>query len=151
MVQVDSDWVRRFNAILGTLRRTLLVTIVLLGGGVIAVVGNTIRLEILNRRPEIEVTRLVGGSRGFVRRPFLYTGALYGLLAGLLGWIIVALAMRALLAPAVELARAYGSPFLLSGPSLRELGWMLLAGVGLGWTGAWIAAGRQLSRIEPTG
>jgi cell division transport system permease protein len=151
MVQVDSDWVRRFNAILGTLRRTLLVTIVLLGGGVIAVVGNTIRLEILNRRPEIEVTRLVGGSRGFVRRPFLYTGALYGLLAGLLGWIIVALAMRALLAPAVELARAYGSPFLLSGPSLRELGWMLLAGVGLGWIGAWIAAGRQLSRIEPTG
>lgn len=150
MVQVDSDWVRRFNAILGTLRRTLLVAVVLLGGGVIAVVGNTIRLEILNRRAEIEVTRLVGGSRGFVRRPFLYTGTLYGLLAGLLGWLIVAVAMRALLAPAVELARAYGSPFLLSGPSLRELGWMLLGGIVLGWLGAWIAASRQLSRIEPT-
>ena len=150
MVQVDSDWVRRFNAILDTLRRTLLVAVVLLGGGVIAVVGNTIRLEILNRRAEIEVTRLVGGSRGFVRRPFLYTGTLYGLLAGLLGWLIVAVAMRALLAPAVELARAYGSPFLLSGPSLRELGWMLLGGIVLGWLGAWIAASRQLARIEPT-
>ena len=91
-----------------------------------------------------------GGSRGFVRRPFLYTGALYGLLAGLVGWTIVALAMRALLAPAVELARAYGSGFLLSGPSLAELGWMLGAGVGLGLIGAWIAAGRHLSRIEPS-
>ena len=149
-VQVDSDWVRRFNAILGTLRRTLLVAAVLLGIGVIAVVGNTIRLEILNRRAEIEVTRLVGASRGFVRRPFLYTGALYGLLAGILGWIIVALAMRALLAPAVELARAYGSAFLLSGPSLRELGSLVGVGAALGWLGAWIAAGRHLSRIEPS-
>jgi cell division transport system permease protein len=150
IVQVDSDWVRRFNAILGALRRTLLVAVVLLGGGVIAVVGNTIRLEILNRRAEIEVTRLVGGSRGFVRRPFLYTGTLYGVFAGLLAWLIVAAAMRALLAPAVELARAYGSPFVLAGPSLRELGWMVLGGVVLGWLGAWIAASRQLSRIEPT-
>jgi len=149
-VQVDSDWVRRFNAILGTLRRTLLVAAVLLGIGVIAVVGNTIRLEILNRRAEIEVTRLVGASRGFVRRPFLYTGALYGLLAGILGWVIVALAMRALLAPAVELARAYGSAFLLSGPSLRELGSLIGVGAALGWLGAWIAAGRHLSRIEPS-
>ena len=149
-VQVDSDWVRRFNAILGTLRRTLLVAAVLLGIGVIAVVGNTIRLEILNRRAEIEVTRLVGASRGFVRRPFLYTGALYGLLAGILGWIIVALAMRALLAPAVELARAYGSAFLLAGPSLRELGSLVGVGAALGWLGAWIAAGRHLSRIEPS-
>jgi cell division transport system permease protein len=148
-VQVDSDWVRRFSAILGTVRRALLVAAVLLGGGVVAVVGNTIRLEILNRRAEIEVTRLVGGSRGFVRRPFLYTGALYGLLAGVVGWIIVVLAMRALLAPAVELARAYGSAFLLSGPSPRELGWMVAGGVGLGWIGAWVAAGRQLARIEP--
>ena len=149
-VQVDSDWVRRFNAILGTLRRTLLVAAVLLGIGMIAVVGNTIRLEILNRRAEIEVTRLVGASRGFVRRPFLYTGALYGLLAGILGWIIVALAMRALLAPAVELARAYGSAFLLAGPSLRELGSLVGVGAALGWLGAWIAAGRHLSRIEPS-
>jgi cell division transport system permease protein len=149
-VQVDSEWVRRFGAILATLRRTLLIAAVLLGGGVIAVVGNTIRLEILNRRAEIEVTRLVGGSRGFVRRPFLYTGALYGVLAGLAGWLIVAAALRALLAPAVELARAYGSPFLLAGPSLGELGWMLICGVALGWLGAWIAASRQLSRIEPS-
>ena len=149
-VQIDSDWVRRFNAILETLRRALLVAAVLLGVGVIAVVGNTIRLEIQNRRAEIEVTRLVGGSRGFVRRPFLYTGTLYGLLAGVVGWGIVSLAMRALLAPAVELARAYGSPFVLAGPNLAELGWLILAGVGLGWLGAWIAASGQLARLEPT-
>lgn len=149
-VQVDGDWVRRFNAMLDTVRRVLLIAAVLLGGGVIAVVGNTIRLEILNRRPEIEVTQLVGGSRGFIRRPFLYTGTLYGVLAGLLGWAIVTLALRSLLGPAIELARAYGSPFVLAGPSLHELGWIVGTGAGFGWIGAWMATNRQLSRIKPT-
>ncbi|HVW68328.1 MAG TPA: permease-like cell division protein FtsX, partial [Steroidobacteraceae bacterium] len=78
VVQIDSEWVMRFNAILDFLRRLLVIAAVLLGAGVLAVIGNTIRLEILNRRAEIEVTKLVGGSNGFVRRPFLYTGALYG-------------------------------------------------------------------------
>jgi cell division transport system permease protein len=73
-VQLDRDWVLRFSAILELLRRTVLITAALLGTGVVAVVGNTIRLEILNRRAEIEVTKLVGGTNGFVRRPFLYAG-----------------------------------------------------------------------------
>src|SRR5262249_48615087 len=76
LVQVDTEWVMRFNAILGVLRRLLGIAAVLLGAGVLGVIGNTIRLEILNRRTEIEVTKLVGGSNSFVRRPFLYTGVL---------------------------------------------------------------------------
>ncbi len=82
LVQIDSEWVMRFNAILDVMRKVLLIIAALLGLGVLAVVGNTIRLEILNRRAEIEVTKLVGGSNGFVRRPFLYTGTLYGLIGG---------------------------------------------------------------------
>jgi len=148
-VQLDGDWVARFNAILALLRRLLLLAAGLLGLGVIAVVGNTIRLEIQNRRAEIEVTKLVGGTNAFVRRPFLYTGALYGLLGGLCAFLIVAVALW-LLAPFVtRLARTYGSQFALHGPGMRDLGILLGGGTLLGWVGAWMAAGRHLARIEP--
>ncbi len=148
-VQLDRDWVQRFGAMLELLRRMVLITAALLGVGVAAIVGNTLRLEILNRRTEIEVTKLVGGSNAFVRRPFLYAGALYGLGAGLLAWCIVASARAMLLPAALQLAAAYGSQFVLQGPSPRDLGILTLAGMVLGWAGGWIAAGRQLARIEP--
>jgi cell division transport system permease protein len=148
-VQLDRDWVLRFSAILELLRRVVLITAVLLGAGVIAVVGNTIRLEILNRRNEIEVTKLVGGTNGFVRRPFLYAGVLYGLLAGAIAWGLVAIAQACLAPAAMRLAAAYGSGFQLQGPNLAELGALLASGVLLGWLGAFFAAARQLSRIEP--
>ena len=119
-VQLDRDWVLRFSAILELLRRVVLITAVLLGAGVIAVVGNTIRLEILNRRAEIEVTKLVGGTNAFVRRPFLYAGVLYGIVAGSLAWGLVALARASLAPAALRLATAYGSQFTLQGPSLAR-------------------------------
>jgi len=99
LVQVDSDWVMRFNAILDVMRQVLNITAALLGVGVLAVVGNTIRLEILNRRAEIEVTKLVGGSNRFVRRPFLYTGLLYVLGGALLAWGIISLTVALLARP----------------------------------------------------
>jgi len=148
-VQLDRDWALRFGAILELLRRTVLITAVLLGSGVVAVVGNTIRLEILNRRAEIEVTKLVGGTNAFVRRPFLYAGVLYGIAAGAIAWGVVALAELSLAPAAAHLAAAYGSHFALRGPDRRELEVLLGGGVGLGWLGAWIAAARQLARIEP--
>jgi cell division transport system permease protein len=122
---------------------------VLLGVGVLAVVGNTIRLEIHNRRAEIEVTKLVGGSNAFVRRPFLYTGLFYGLLGSLLAAFLVWLGLYLLGGPVGRLAATYGSSFQLLSPGWRELG--ILTGVGavLGITGAWMAAARHLSRIEP--
>lgn len=149
LVQVDSDWVKRLNAILDLLRRLVLGAAVLLGVGVLAVVGNTIRLEIYARRAEIEVTKLVGGSNAFVRRPFLYTGLLYGVAGALLA---AALAWTALVlpdAPVVRLAQSYGSSFRLLSPGWRELGMLLGAGAGLGVLGAWLAAARHLARIEP--
>ena len=149
LVQLDSEWVTRFNAILGVLRAVLLVVAVLLGAAVVAVVGNTIRLEIQNRRAEIEVTKLVGGTNAFVRRPFLYTGVLYGVLAALLAWCIVSAALLALRGPAEGLARAYGSGFRVGLVGWWQLGALAASGLVLGWVGAWLATARHLARIEP--
>ena len=151
LVQMDAQWVQRFNAILAVLRQLLLIAAALLGVGVLAVIGNTIRLEIAGRRAEIEVIKLVGGSNAFVRRPFLYTGLLYGLGGALLAWGIVALAFGLLGEPVDKLARLYGSHFQLRGPSPEETGALLGAGAALGWLGAWISAARHLRSIEPRG
>ncbi len=148
-VQVDSEWVQRFNAILELLQRLLTMGAVLLGVGVLAIVGNTTRLEILNRRPEIEVTKLVGGSNAFVRRPFLYTGILYGLGGALLAWGIVALAIVILDQPVATLAQLYGSHYVLQGLMPQDVEVLLGGGVVLGWLGAWISSARHLRSIEP--
>ncbi len=149
LVQVDSEWVMRFNAILEVLRRLLLIASVLLGIGVLAIIGNTIRLEIQARRAEIEVTKLVGGSNAFVRRPFLYTGVLYGLGGALLAWGILTLVVLVLRDSVATLARLYGSHYLLEGLTPQDIGVLLGAGFVLGWLGAWIAAARHLRSIEP--
>ncbi len=149
LVQMDSAWVMRFNAILEVLRRLLLIAAALLGVGVLAVIGNTIRLEIQGRRAEIEVTKLVGGSNAYVRRPFLYTGVLYGVGGALLAWAIVAGVIAVLGEPVATLARLYGSRYQLHGPAPEEIGVLLGAGVVLGWIGAWISAARHLRSIEP--
>lgn len=148
-VQLDRDWIQRFGALIDLLRRALWISAALLGAGVIMVVGNTIRLEIRARSAEIEIIQLVGGSRAFVRRPFLYTGALYGLSAGALAWGIVAGATRALAPNAARLAAAYGQSYALAGPSLQELGLLGLSGLVLGWVGAALASGFEIARSAP--
>jgi cell division transport system permease protein len=148
-VQLDQDWVTRFSAILALLQRIAWITAGLLAVGVIAVVGNTIRLEVRSRAAQIEVTQLVGGSAAFVRRPFLYTGALYGLIAGLIAWGIVEGAQLALAPYVARLASAYGERFALSGPSIRELAALAVVGIGLGWLGAAIASQREIARSAP--
>ncbi|HEY7995543.1 MAG TPA: permease-like cell division protein FtsX [Steroidobacteraceae bacterium] len=149
LVQVDSEWVMRFNAILEVLQRVLLIAAALLGVGVLAVIGNTIRLEIQGRRAEIEVTKLVGGSNAFVRRPFLYTGVLYGLGGALLAWGILALVLLILHDPVATLAKLYGSRFELQGLAPEDVAVLLGSGFVLGWLGAWISAARHLRSIEP--
>ena len=147
--QLDAGWVLRFNAILTLLQRVLAVTALLLALGVLAIIGNTIRLEIQNRRTEIEVVKLVGGSNAFVRRPFLYTGTLYGLAGALLAWIIVMGALAVLSQPVATLAQLYGSHFSLAGPTVTEVDALLGGGIILGWMGAWVSAARHLRSIEP--
>jgi cell division transport system permease protein len=122
----------------------------LLGVGVIVIVGNTIRLDIQNRRAEIEVIKLVGGSDAFVRRPFLYSGLWYGLVGGALACLLVNAGVWLLQAPANHLASLYGSDFRLTGMDLRSIGVLVGGGSALGWLGSWIAAARHLRSIEPT-
>jgi cell division transport system permease protein len=148
-VQVDAEWVERLNAILDVLRHLLIAAAALLGLGVLAMVGNTVRLEIQNRRAEIEVVKLVGGSNRFVRRPFLYTGVLYGVAGGLIAWGLIGLAVLWLAGPVATLAHLYGSRYTLAGPALDELAWLIGGGAVLGWLGAWVSATRHLRRIEP--
>jgi cell division transport system permease protein len=149
VVQLDTQWVLRFNAILAVLRRVVLIAGVLLGAGVLAVVGNTIRLEILNRRAEIEVTKLVGGTNAFVRRPFLYTGMLYGVGGAVLAAAILEAAVLILDPSVATLAQLYGSRYSLQGPPGQVLGALFGGGMVLGWLGAWISAHRHLRSIEP--
>jgi len=122
----------------------------ILVAGVILVIGNTIRLDILNRRNEIEVMKLVGGTDGFARRPFLYSGVIYGLGGGGVALALVLLARRLLAGPLENLTRLYGSSFELSGLGWRT-GFLTLAGSALlGWLGSWIAATRHIRGIEPS-
>ncbi len=149
IVQLDTEWVTRFNAILDVVRRVVFLAAGLFALGILVIVGNTIRLDIENRRDEIEVTKLVGGSDAFVRRPFLYNGLWYGLGGGLVAWLIVALVVFVLGDPVQRIAGLYGSGFRLQGLGLT--GWLALTGggVGLGWLGSFIAATRELRGIEP--
>ncbi|HMI74702.1 MAG TPA: permease-like cell division protein FtsX, partial [Steroidobacteraceae bacterium] len=117
-VQIDTEWVKRLHAMLDLLRRVVLLTGGLLGVGIVLIVSNTIRLDILNRRAEIEVMKLVGASDGFARRPFLYSGIWYGLGGGLLALILVAIASTVLARPVAQLAFLYGSDFRLEGLKL---------------------------------
>jgi len=148
-VQVDGDWARRLTAILALLRRLALTVGGLLALGVVAVVGNIIRLEIHSRRAEIDITQLVGGSPAFIRRPFLYTGALYGGLGAVLAMLLLTIGSLLLATPVSQLAVSYGSHFALAAPGWREFAALLAAGVLLGLTGAWIAASRQLAALHP--
>ncbi|HZF28123.1 MAG TPA: permease-like cell division protein FtsX [Gammaproteobacteria bacterium] len=150
LVQVDTAWVARLRAILALAGRVVNLATVLLAVAVAMVVGNTIRLEINQRRVEIEVTKLVGGTDGFIRRPFLYLGLCYGLGGAVLAAALIAVTLALLAAPVRTLAGLYGSDFELAGLSLRELAILIGGGALLGWAGAGLATARHLRAIEPT-
>ncbi|HJR69813.1 MAG TPA: permease-like cell division protein FtsX [Gammaproteobacteria bacterium] len=149
VVQVDTAWVARLRAMLALAGRLVDFATVVLGLAVTIVVGNTIRLEINSRSVEIEVTKLVGGTDGFIRRPFLYLGFCYGLAGALVAALVVALGLLLLDAPVRAVAALYGSGFALRGLSLIETGVLLAGGALLGWAGAGLAAARHLRAIEP--
>lgn len=150
-VQLDRDWAQQLDALSGFGGQLLRVTAALLALALFAIIGNTIRLEIQSRRSEIEIARLVGASKAFVRRPFLYLGVLYGLAAALLAWGIVAAAAQALAAPLTRLAASYGQRLTIALPGPPELGVLFGAALVLSWLGAVAATARQLSgwRLPP--
>jgi cell division transport system permease protein len=149
LVQVDTEWVQRFHAILDILRRAIVIGSALLGTAIIVIIGNTIRLEIQNRREEIEVTKLIGANNAFVRRPFLWSGFWYGLFGGLLALALVRYGLFLLEEPAARLAGLYQSGVRIVALDLQESLTIVGIGVGLGLVGSWFAAARHMRRIEP--
>ncbi len=148
-VRADTDWVRRLHGMLDVARRLVTLAVIVLAVSILLIVGNTIRLDIQNRSQEIEVQKLVGGSNGFIRRPFLYSGAWYGLGGGLLALGIVQAALWALSEPVARLAGLYGSDFRLAGLKPEDALLLVGGGAALGWLGSGIAAARNMRRIEP--
>ncbi len=148
-VQVDTEWVRRFHAILDIVRQAIVIGASLLGVAIVVIIGNTIRLDIQNRREEIEVTKLIGASNAFVRRPFLWSGFWYGLFGGLLALAMVQYGLYLLEQPAARLAGLYQSATTVLSLDIRESAAILGIGVFLGLVGSWFAAARHMRRIEP--
>ena len=146
---LDMEWVQRLNALVRLSQRAVAVLGLILAMGVLLVIGNTIRLAIENRREEIIVVKLVGGSDAFVRRPFLYTGFWYGLGGALLAWLVVGLALWWLRTPLSALALLYQSDFRLEGLGPGASAGLLALGAILGLLGAWLAVARHLSAIQP--
>lgn len=144
-VEIDLAWVDRLAAILETLHRIVQVLFALLALGILLIVGNTIRLGIESRREEIGIIRLFGGTNAFVRRPFLYTGLWYGLIAGSVACALVAAATGLAAAPVERLAALYSSDFELIGLQPWSALAAIVGGGLLGLGGAWIAVSRELA------
>ncbi len=149
IAQLDLQWVRRFQAITEIAARGVLLLSTLLALAVLLVIGNTIRLEIQNQKDEIEITKLIGGTNAFIRRPFLYSGFWYGLFGGVLAWMLVSLNLWLLTEPVKKLAGLYHSNFQLTSIDLPTLMILILSSALLGLLGSWIAVARHLYAIEP--
>jgi cell division transport system permease protein len=149
IVQLDTEWVQRLVAILDLLRGVVRLTGGLLAAGVILIIGNTIRLDIQNRRDEIEVMKLVGATDGFARRPFLWTGVWYGFGGGVAAVVLVGIAVAVLSGPADRLAGLYGSAFRLRFLDARTTCATVLVSALLGWAGSWLAATHHIRAINP--
>ncbi|MGB0846208.1 MAG: permease-like cell division protein FtsX [Thiolinea sp.] len=143
-IQVDIEWIQRLRAILNIADRIVLVVAVLLGLTVLLVIGNTIRLDIENRKEEITVTRLIGATNGYIRRPFIYGGFWLGIFGGFISLVIVHFALLFLIAPVNDLAREYGSNFTLTGIGVTMTMQIIVISALLGIVGAWLAVGRYL-------
>ncbi len=147
--QLDMQWVRRLYAIMNIVERGVFILGFLLALAVLLVVGNTIRLAIQNRRKEIVVMKLIGGTDAFIRRPFLYTGFWYGLFGGIIAWLLVSFTLISISSPIEKLTALYQNQFELNGMSFLTTLTLLWLSILLGLIGSWLAVGRHLRDIEP--
>ena len=147
--QMDMQWVKRLHSIMQIMQRSVFLLTVLLSCAVLFITGNTIRLELQNRRDEVLVAKLVGATHAFIQRPFLYTGFWLGLLSGLVAWVLVSLMMVILQNPIERLSVLYNGAFDVRYLGLTDTLSLLMIASLLGVIGSWIVLHQQLKQIRP--
>jgi cell division transport system permease protein len=150
IAKLDTEWLERLYTILEIAKRSVVIVTILFSIAVLLVIGNTIRLDIQNRRQEIIVTKLIGATNAFIRRPFLYGGIWYGLLGGLMSWLIVEIGYLAIAGPLNRLNLLYQADLVLITFTFQDFIILVSSSTLLGLTGSWIAVARHLNQIEPT-
>lgn len=148
LAQVDADWIKRLYTLLELGKKAIFVLSALLGFALLAIIGNTIRLQIVTQREEVEVSKLIGATDGFIRRPFLYAGALYGLGGGLAAWLMLAGVITLFNFSVAGVADLYASNFRLDLPGAPVIAAIIFSAMAVGWVGSYIAVGRTLAQFE---
>ncbi|MDH3693596.1 MAG: permease-like cell division protein FtsX [Gammaproteobacteria bacterium] len=148
-VQIDLQWLQRLRSLIQLAQRGLWVVVAFLATGLVLIISNTIRLAILSREDEITIIDLIGGTPAFIRRPFLYSGWLQGLLGGILAWIFLALAYLLLRGPLIRLLELYQSDLHINGPGWRYGFILMVVGASLGWLASRITTERYLRQLSP--
>lgn len=147
--KLDIEWLERLHGFLDIAKELVTIIAILLFLAVVLIIGNTIRLNILNKRDEILVMKLVGATDAFIHRPFLYTGFWYGFMGGLLAWFAVLILLWWMDSSISNLAAVYQKEFSLTGLDLYSLMMMLIISIGLGLAGSAISVNRHVKEIEP--
>jgi len=150
IAKLDTEWLERLYTILEIAKRSVVIVTILFSIAVLLIIGNTIRLDIQNRYQEIIVTKLIGATNAFIRRPFLYGGIWYGLLGGLMSWIIVEIGYLAISGPLNRLNLLYQADLVLITFTFQDFIILVTSSTLLGLAGSWIAVARHLNQIEPT-
>ena len=148
-VQLDAAWARRLEAGVKLARLAVWMLATLFAFALVAVTFNTIRLQILTRREEIEVAKLIGATDSFIRRPFLYFGALQGLAGGLAAWAIIWAGLQLLTGGLAELSELYATRIELRHLTAEDSASLLVFSAWLGWFGAWLSVNQHLAQIDP--
>ncbi len=150
IAKLDTEWLDRLYTILEIAQRSVMIITILFAFAVLLIIGNTIRLDIQSRYQEIIVTKLIGATNAFIRRPFLYGGAWYGLFGGISSWIIVEIGYLAISGPLNNLKLLYQAELVIVTFSMQDFFILLSFSTLLGLIGSWIAVARHLNQIEPT-
>ncbi len=150
IAKLDTEWLERLYTIIEIARRSVTIITILFACAVLLIIGNTIRLDIQNRYQEIIVTKLIGATDAFIRRPFLYGGVWYGLLGGIFSWLIVEIGYLAISGPLERLNLLYQSEMTLITFSFHDFIILITSSTLLGLAGSWIAVARHLNQIEPS-
>lgn len=148
VAQLDTSWIKRLNALLQLGKKGILVLAALLGFALIVIIGNTVRLQILTQREEIQVSKLIGATDSFIRRPFLYAGTIYGLGGGLVACLLLVSIISLFNVSIADLSESYASDFRLDLPSVSTSMYVIASAILLSWIGSLIAVNRSLAQLD---